>query len=70
MNPGPEADEFARRVPVHDTTGKRIVHAPRAGDTLVIEPEAGDLPSLTWGGTSPGWDHGYRPPMSQGDIPR
>jgi L-ascorbate metabolism protein UlaG (beta-lactamase superfamily) len=69
LEPGPEAAEFVRRVPVHDTTGRRVTHTPRAGDVIVIEPEAGDLPSLTWGRTSPEWDQAYRPSVTDGDIP-
>ena len=57
MNPGPETVEFARRVPVHDTTGTRVVHTPKAGEIIAIEPESGPFPSLTWGGTSDSWDH-------------
>jgi len=69
MEPGPEADEFRRRVPVRDTTGQRIVHVPRAGDVITIEPVEGELPSLTWGRTSEAWDHSYRPSMADGAIP-
>jgi L-ascorbate metabolism protein UlaG (beta-lactamase superfamily) len=69
MNPGPETAEFRRRVPVHDTTGGRMVHAPAAGETITLEPEPGTFPSLTWGTTSAEWDHGYRPAMAEGDIP-
>lgn len=69
MNPGPETHEFRRRVPVHDTSGRRIVHTPAVGDVITIEPETGTLPSLTWGETSAEWDHDYRPPMAAGPIP-
>jgi L-ascorbate metabolism protein UlaG (beta-lactamase superfamily) len=69
MEPGPAAAEFRRRVTARDTSGGRMVHTPRAGEVITIEPEAGDLPSLTWGQTSPEWDHSYRPPMAEGPIP-
>lgn len=69
MNPGPETHEFRRRVPVHDTSGRRVVHTPTVGDVITLEPEPGTLPSLTWGGTSAEWDHTYRPPMAEGPIP-
>jgi L-ascorbate metabolism protein UlaG (beta-lactamase superfamily) len=69
MEPGPETDEFRLRVPIHDTTGGRIVHAPRAGDVITIEPEDVALPSLAWGRTSATWDHSHRPPMADGPVP-
>jgi len=58
MNPGEEVNEFRRRVAHHDTTGRRMALAPRAGDWIEIEPvETGpDHPSLLWGGTSPEFD--------------
>ncbi len=64
LSPGPEAAEFARRLPVHDTTGQRVAHTPRAGDVITIEPEPGDAPSLVWGRTSAEWDLSYRPPTT------
>lgn len=64
MRPGPEVDELRRRVPVHDSTGSRVVHAPAAGDTLTIEPVPDRLPSLAWGETSDAWDHDYRPAVA------
>jgi L-ascorbate metabolism protein UlaG (beta-lactamase superfamily) len=69
MEPGPETAELRRRVPIHDTTGSRVVHTPRAGDVIVVEPVPGDFPSLTWGRTSEAWDHAYRPAMAEGPIP-
>jgi L-ascorbate metabolism protein UlaG (beta-lactamase superfamily) len=69
MHPGPEVDELRRRVPVYDTRGDRVVHAPAAGDVIVIEPESADLPSLTWGRTTDAWDHSYRPKLTRGPIP-
>lgn len=69
MQPGPEAEEFRRRVPTHDSTGRRDVYTPAVGDVITIEPEPGELPSLTWGVTSSEWDHSYRPPMAEGPVP-
>jgi L-ascorbate metabolism protein UlaG (beta-lactamase superfamily) len=69
MSPGPETDEFRRRVPVHDTSGRRVAHTPAVGEVITIEPEPGTLPSLTWGETSAEWDHSHRPPMAEGPIP-
>jgi L-ascorbate metabolism protein UlaG (beta-lactamase superfamily) len=69
QQPGPETEEFARRIPVHDTSGARVVHAPAAGDFITIEPVPGSRPSLVWGTTSEAWDPGHRPPMAEGDIP-
>jgi hypothetical protein len=58
MNPGEEVDEFCRRVAHHDSSGRRIALAPRAGEWIEIEPvEIGpDHPTLLWGGTSPEFD--------------
>ena len=58
IEPGEEANEFRRRVAHHDTTGRRIALAPRAGEWIEIEPDAADpdRPSLLWGGTSPEFD--------------
>lgn len=69
VHPGPEVDELRRRVPLYDRSGTRVVHAPAGGDVITIEPEPGEFPSLTWGGTSDDWDHGYRPQMAAGPIP-
>jgi L-ascorbate metabolism protein UlaG (beta-lactamase superfamily) len=69
MNPGPEVEELRKRAPLYESTGARIVHAPRAGDEITIEPEAGDFPSLTWGRTSPQWDHDYRPQLTSEPSP-
>jgi L-ascorbate metabolism protein UlaG (beta-lactamase superfamily) len=69
IHPGPEIAELQRRVPVHDSTGKRIVHALHGGEALVIEPIPGDRPALTWGRTSEAWDPTYRPEMAAGPIP-
>ncbi|MBA2634968.1 MAG: MBL fold metallo-hydrolase [Chloroflexi bacterium] len=69
MHPGPEVAELARRVPVYDSTGQRTVHALQGGEELTIEPVPGDYPSLTWGRTSPEWDHSYRPQLTSGPIP-
>jgi L-ascorbate metabolism protein UlaG (beta-lactamase superfamily) len=69
IHPGPEIEELRRRVPVHDTSGQRIVHAPEGGEVLAIEPVEGRRPSLTWGHTSDEWDHAYRPTMAPGPIP-
>jgi L-ascorbate metabolism protein UlaG (beta-lactamase superfamily) len=64
MHPGPEAAEFLRRVPVRDTTGRRIALAPAIGEVIEIEPVPGDFPHLVWGRTSPEWDPDYRPAMA------
>ena len=69
MRPGPEVEELRRRVPIYDSTGSRVVHAPTAGDVITIEPEPGDFPSLTWGRTSDAWDHGYAPEVGGGPMP-
>jgi L-ascorbate metabolism protein UlaG (beta-lactamase superfamily) len=69
IHPGPEIEELRRRVPVHDTSGRRVVHAPEGGEVLAIEPTDGPRPSLTWGQTSDEWDHAYRPTMAPGPIP-
>lgn len=69
MHPGPEVAELARRVPVYDSTGRRTVHALQGGEELTVEPVPGDYPSLTWGRTSPEWDHSYRPQLTSGPIP-
>lgn len=69
MNPGPEVDELSRRVPIHDSTGARKTHVLRGGETLTIEPSAGDRPSLAWGVTSDDWDHAYLPEMAEGPVP-
>lgn len=69
MEPGPETEELRRRAPSFDTSGKREVHIPRAGEVIEIEPEAEEFPSLIWGTTSDEWDHSYRPVMAPGDIP-
>jgi L-ascorbate metabolism protein UlaG (beta-lactamase superfamily) len=69
LDPGPETAEFARRVPVHDTTGRRIVHTPRAGDIITVEPETGAWPSLAWGEVSSEFDVAYRPPTTGGPVP-
>ncbi len=69
VNPGPEVDELARRVPVYDSTGQRVVHALRGGEVLEIDPIEGDYPSLTWGRTSEDWDPSYRPEMAPGPVP-
>jgi L-ascorbate metabolism protein UlaG (beta-lactamase superfamily) len=69
MEPGPEAAELLRRVPVHDTTGERLAHAPRAGEVIKVDPVDWDFDSLIWGPTSDEFDETYRPPMAPGDIP-
>lgn len=69
MHPGPEIAELRRRVPVYDSSGKRVVHALSGGESLTLEPIPGDYPSLTWGRTSPEWDQDYRPSIPSGDIP-
>jgi L-ascorbate metabolism protein UlaG (beta-lactamase superfamily) len=69
MEPGPEAQETLRRVPVHDTTGQRVAYAPRAGEIITIEPVDWDFDSLIWGPTSDEFDESYRPPMAPGPIP-
>jgi L-ascorbate metabolism protein UlaG (beta-lactamase superfamily) len=56
MIPGPEMEELRRRAAHHDSTGQRVVHAPRSGEVITIEPIETDLPSLAWGRTTPGWD--------------
>lgn len=69
MHAGPEIDELKRRVPAHDSTGKRTVHALEGGETLTLEPIPGDYPSLTWGRTSAEWEHAYRPLLTDEPIP-
>ncbi len=69
MEPGPETEELRRRTPLYDSTGERVVHIPRAGDVIEIEPIPGDHLSLTWGATSEEWDHSYRPSMAPGEVP-
>ncbi len=69
VNPGPEVEELRRRIPVHDSTGTRVVHVLRGGETVTIEPVERALPSLTWGGTSGAWDPSYRPDVAAGPIP-
>jgi L-ascorbate metabolism protein UlaG (beta-lactamase superfamily) len=64
MHAGAEAQEFLRRVPVRDSTGKRRAFAPEIGDTLSIEPIAEQLPHLIWGETSEEWNPDYRPAMA------
>lgn len=68
MEPGPEIAELRRRVPVHDSTGSRIVHAPRGGEIITIEPEPVDLGSLAWGRTSPEWDRRWLPTACEGPV--
>jgi L-ascorbate metabolism protein UlaG (beta-lactamase superfamily) len=72
IQPGPEVDELRRLAPRYDDTGRRIVHAPAAGATVAIEPEPGELPSLTWGRSSEAWDSDHRPAVGAspaGDVP-
>lgn len=69
MAPGPEAHEMMRRVPVHDSSGKRKAYAPSAGEVLTIEPVDWEFDSLIWGPTSDEFDESHRPPMADGDIP-
>jgi len=64
MHAGAEAQEFLRRVPARDSTGKREAFAPEIGQTLTIEPVTDPAPHLVWGETSDEWDYGYRPAMA------
>jgi L-ascorbate metabolism protein UlaG (beta-lactamase superfamily) len=69
IHPGPEVDELRRLTSRYDETGRRTVHAPLGGETIAIEPESGELPSLTWGRASSAWDHGHRPSVGSGPFP-
>jgi len=68
IHPGPEVEELRRRVPAHDTSGKRVVVALRGGEELSVAPVDRELPSLTWGRTSTDWDHRHAPSMASGPI--
>ena len=71
IRPGPEVEELRRLASRYDDTGRRIVHAPAAGATVAIEPEPGELPSLTWGRSSDAWDADHRPAVDAsraGDV--
>ena len=69
IRPGPEVAELRRLAPRYDEAGRRVVHAPAGGETITIEPEPGELPSLAWGRASSEWDHDHRPPVGDGPDP-